>query len=134
MHVTGSCHCGKITFEAEVEVGTVFLCHCTDCQTMTGSAFRANVQAPAASFVLRGEPPSIYVKTAASGNRRANAFCSTCGTPIYSAAPESPATYSLRVGTIAQRSELGPPRFQAWCQSALSWSSNLGGIASLPRQ
>ena len=80
----GSCHCGKITFEAEVEAGTVRLCHCSDCQMLTGSAFRANIQAEAASFVLRGDPPTVYVKTAESGNRRAHAFCATCGTPITS--------------------------------------------------
>jgi hypothetical protein len=134
MRINGRCHCGKITFEAEVEAGTARLCHCSDCQTMTGSAFRANIQAPAASFVLRGDQPTIYVKTADSGNRRAHAFCATCGTPIYSAAIENPTTYSLRVGTIAQRKELGPPVIQVWCQSALPWSGNLGGIAGLPRQ
>jgi hypothetical protein len=134
MHVNGSCHCGKITFEAEVQVGTVFLCHCSDCQTMTGSAFRSNIHAPAASFVLRGDPPTVYVKTAESGNRRAQAFCATCGTPVYSAALENPTNYTLRVGTIAQRKELGAPHVQAWCQSALPWSSNLGAITALPRQ
>jgi len=134
MRVNGSCHCGRITFEADVEEGTVRVCHCTDCQTLTGSAFRANIQASAASFVLRGDAPTVYIKTADSGTRRAHAFCPTCGTPIYASAPEQPATYSLRVGTIAQRRELGSPHVQVWCQSALPWSSDLRGIAGLPRQ
>jgi hypothetical protein len=133
MRIHGRCHCGKISFEAEVEPGTVRLCHCGDCQVLAGSAFRANITAPAASFVLRGDP-TVYVKTADSGNRRAHAFCPTCGTPIYAAAPESPASYSLRLGTIAERKELGSPRQQNWCQSALPWSFSLEGIESLPRQ
>jgi hypothetical protein len=103
MKIEGNCHCGKIAFEAEVDPDTVAICHCTDCQMLTGSVFRANVPAPAESFrILRGAP-RIYIKTADSGNKRAHAFCSDCGTPIYAAAPSNTATYSLRVGTIKQR-------------------------------
>ena len=36
MKVTGSCHCGQITYEAEVDPETVRVCHCTDCQKLTG--------------------------------------------------------------------------------------------------
>ena len=104
MHVDGSCHCGKIAFEAEVDPATVAVCHCADCQNLTGSAFRANVPAPAATFrILRGEPKT-YVKTADSGARRAHAFCPDCGTPIYATAAEGERTsYSLRIGTLDQR-------------------------------
>ena len=43
MRVTGGCHCGHITYEAEVNPVTVRVCHCTDCQRLTGTAFRANI-------------------------------------------------------------------------------------------
>jgi hypothetical protein len=36
--------CGQITFEAEINPEAVRICHCTDCQTLTGSAYRVNVQ------------------------------------------------------------------------------------------
>ena len=32
MNVTGGCHCGQITYEAEVDPTTVRVCHCSDCQ------------------------------------------------------------------------------------------------------
>jgi hypothetical protein len=41
--VTGHCHCGQISFEAEVDSATVRVCHCTDCQKLTGTAFRAAI-------------------------------------------------------------------------------------------
>jgi len=133
MKVEGNCHCGKIAFEAEVDPNTVRICHCTDCQTLTGSAYRANVPAPAKTFVqLRGEP-RIYVKTADSGARRAHAFCPDCGTPIYATALTNPTSYSLRIGTIKQRAELRPSR-QIWCRSVLPWSMDLTGIEKLDRQ
>ena len=135
MHVDGSCHCGKIAFEAEVDPATVAVCHCADCQNLTGSAFRANVPAPAATFrILRGEPKT-YVKTADSGARRAHAFCPDCGTPIYATAAEGERTsYSLRIGTLDQRRDLGAPRRQIWRASGLAWSTDLSGVPSSDRQ
>ena len=38
MKVHGRCHCGEITYEAEVEAGTVNVCHCRDCQMLSGTA------------------------------------------------------------------------------------------------
>jgi hypothetical protein len=130
--VDGRCHCGRIRFEAEVDPEAVGVCHCSDCQTLTGSTFRANVQAPAESFVLHGEP-RIYLKTADSGRQRAHAFCPDCGTPIYAAAPKDTPTYSLRIGTLRQRREFGTPKRQIWCDSAVPWAV-LGGVPKLDRQ
>ncbi len=132
MKIEGRCHCGQITYEAVVDADKVTICHCTDCQTLTGSAYRANVQAPAETFVLRTGQLKIYIKTADSGTKRAHAFCPACGTPIYSAAITDPPTYSLRVGGIKQRAELRPTR-QIWCRSALPWSMDLRRVAQLSR-
>jgi hypothetical protein len=55
--VQGRCHCGAIAYEAEVEPGTVNVCHCLDCQMLTGSAFRANIAAPAKGFRFTGGKP-----------------------------------------------------------------------------
>jgi len=132
MKVHGRCHCGRISFEGTVEPEKVNICHCSDCQKLTGSAFRANIQTPAESFVIHGRP-KIYIKTADSGTKRAHAFCPDCGTPIYAAAPENTKTYSLRVGTLDERAQLRPMR-QIWCRSALPWSMDLGALEKIDRQ
>ena len=133
MKIEGRCHCGQITYEAVVDPDKVAICHCTDCQMLTGSAYRANIQAPAETFVLRTGQPKIYIKTADGGTKRAHAFCPNCGTPIYSSAITDPPTYSLRVGGIKQRAKLRPMR-QIWCRSALPWSMDLRGVEQLSRQ
>lgn len=121
MKVEGQCYCGAIAFEAEVQPGTITICHCADCQTHSGSAFRANIPAPADGFhMIRGEPRT-YVKTAASGAKRLLAFCGHCGSPLYACAEKDPSTYSLRIGVIKQRQELGVPQRQIWTQRAFSW-------------
>ena len=133
MDVTGRCQCGAITYKASVDPEKVTLCHCTDCQIFSGSAYRAAVPAPAQTFKLLSGQPKIYIKTAESGNKRAQAFCANCGSAIYASAVSDTPFYSLRVGALDQRASL-PPRRQIWCQSALSWSASLEGIPQLPRQ
>jgi hypothetical protein len=125
--VIDHCHCGRITFEAEVDPNAITICHCTDCQTLTGSAFRANVRAQAADFMLRSGTPKSYVKTAESRNRRRHAFCGDCGTPVYACAVDDPQSYSLRIGTITQRAAFSPKR-QIWRRSALDWVDKLAAV------
>ena len=103
MKVEGGCHCGRFTYEAEIDPLKVGMCHCTDCQTLTGSAFRVTVAAPAEGFSITGGAPSIYIKTADSGNKRAHAFCPTCGGSLYACALDNPTSYSLRLGALKQR-------------------------------
>ena len=40
MKIEGSCSCGNIRIEGEADENAVSVCHCTDCQTASGSAFR----------------------------------------------------------------------------------------------
>jgi hypothetical protein len=133
MKVEGQCHCGQITFEAEIDPQTVGICHCTDCQTLTGSAYRVTVHAPPAKFVLRSGTPRIYIKIAESGNERAHGFCGNCGTPIYATDPHEPRSYGIRVGTLKQRGDLLPRR-QSWYRSALGWVTDLREIPQIERQ
>jgi hypothetical protein len=134
MQVTGGCHCGQITYQAEVDPETVRVCHCTDCQKLTGTAFRAAIASRPGTFVLKSGTPTIYVKTAESGNQRAHAFCPACGTPVYAAATgPNPSVYGLRVGGIDQRAQFAAPARQIWCRSALPWSMDLTAIERFDR-
>ena len=135
MKVDGSCHCGAITFEAEVDPAGSRICHCTDCQTMSGSAFRTVVPVAEADFkILTGEPKA-YIKTAESGNRRIQGFCGDCGTALFatSADGEGPKTYGLRLGSISQRDQL-PPKAQIWTRSAQPWLATLGSVPGSEKQ
>ena len=126
MKIDGGCHCGAIRFEAEIDPAKVMICHCTDCQTLSGTAFRTVVPVPRNDFRILSGTPKIYMKTAESGNRRQQAFYGNCGTPIYSAGEKDTPVYSVRVGSIRQRAEL-KPREQVWHRSALPWLPDLGG-------
>jgi len=130
MHIDGSCHCGAISFTAEIEPSRVSVCHCTDCQVLSGAPFRGTAVAPMEKFSLKGQPKT-YVKVAQSGNRRAQVFCPECGTPIYSSAAENPTAVVIRLGCVRQRAVLKPV-LQVWHRSALPWVSELGSIPAVP--
>jgi hypothetical protein len=134
MRIDGGCHCGLITYQAEIDPDSVEICHCTDCQTLSGSAFRTVVPARTESFRLLSGQPKSYAKTAESGNRRIQAFCPECGTPIYSAAAGGASeSVGIRVGTIRQRDQLAP-KTQYWWRSAQPWVTQLGALRQVKKE
>jgi hypothetical protein len=129
MKVDGQCLCGGIKIEAEADPEKTVVCHCTDCQTGTASAFRVSVPVSGESFIMTGKP-AVYIRTTAeSGRPRAQAFCPTCGTPFYATTPgeEKQPVYMLRVGVLRQR-EAFTPRRQIWCRSAREWTQHLDAL------
>lgn len=133
MKVDGGCHCGAIAYEAEVDPDMVGICHCTDCQQLSGSPYRVTLPTPTQNFRLTRGVLKTYVKTADSGTRRAQAFCGDCGTPIYAAAPENPPTVSLRWGSIRQRRDL-PPKRMIWCGLSAPFAMNVGALPGVDGQ
>ena len=133
MEVSGKCHCGRITYKAVVDPSTARVCHCSDCQSQSGTAYRANVTANASDFFLIDGKPTLYMRTADSGKKRVQAFCPTCGSPLYAHAQIDPQTYTLRINSLDQRAELAPVK-QVWCKSSVVWSQDLQAVPKLDRQ
>ncbi len=135
MKVDGACHCGFIALEGETDPEQVTICHCTDCQTSTGTAFRISVPIAGATFKMTGQPATYLKTTADSGKPRLQAFCPRCGSPIYSTTPGDgvqPA-YTVRVGLLRQRAQL-PPKKQIWWRSARPWVTGLDRVPKAERQ
>ena len=130
MKIDGACHCGAIAYEAEVDPERTTACHCTDCQELTGTAFRVVVPASEENYrILRGKP-KIYIKTTAdSGIHRAQAFCGDCGSPLP----------GLRMGgafaVVPAGSLDGPagirPTAHICCASRAEWDDGLAEVPTL---
>lgn len=121
MKIDGKCHCGFITYEADVDPEEVYICHCTDCQSISGTAFRWAVPVAERAFMLLSGEPKTYVKTAESGATSRQLFCPKRASPLYSTSiGVGPKVFNLRLGTAHQRAELRP-RTQYWCWSAQRW-------------
>ena len=128
MHVKGSCHCGFIQFRSEVIPDEVEICHCTDCQVLSGSAFHTVVPEKPGTFQLLSGVLKQYVKTADDGAARAQSFCPECGSPICSSPPDgTPGVLRIRVGVIQQRDQL-VPKVQYWVRSAQPWTQSISSM------
>jgi hypothetical protein len=133
MKIDGQCHCGDVRFEAEIDPERVSICHCTDCQALTGSPYRVTVLASRDSVRLTGKQPKLYVKTGDNGKKRLQYFCPQCGSPVFTAGEGAAADeWGIRWGSIRQRRDL-PPKRQIWRRSAAPWVDSLDRLPSRER-
>ena len=129
MEIDGQCHCGHVAYRAVIDPARVAICHCTDCQALTGSPFRVTAVAAREDVELTANAPKLYVKTGETGARRLQYFCGECGSPLFvTGEGEAAAVWGIRWGSIRQRSELVPNK-QKWCRSMAPW---LAEVVDLP--
>jgi hypothetical protein len=126
MRIDGKCHCGAISYKADVNPDDVVICHCTDCQTFSGAPYRASVAVLLNKLQLDGAPKE-YRKFADSGRQVTTTFCAECGTALYSQGSGRDFVF-LRIGSITQRAELTPSK-QGFCRSAAQWAMDIRDIA-----
>ena len=100
MKIDGQCHCGRVTYEAEIDQEAVSICHCTDCQTLTGSPYRVTVICSPERVRLTGKSPKIYAKIADNGRTRFQHFCPECGSPLFSSGEEGGADELQALGDV----------------------------------
>lgn len=124
MKIDGTCHCGEIAWEAEIDPQAILVCHCSDCQVLGGGAFRWGTLVAKEAFTLLHGEPRLYRKIAASGALRDLAFCGTCGTSLYGTQADHSTTLSLRLSGARQARELRPS-LQMWARSKPGWLDDL---------
>ena len=134
MKIDGGCHCGFIKYEGEADPEKAAICHCTDCQKLSGAAFRTIVPVASENFRMLGGAPTIYIKTGESGNKRQQGFCPKCGSPIFSGPPgDDPKLLMIRVGTISQRDNF-VPKVQFWSRSKQRWINDFSSAHEFEKQ
>ena len=133
MRIDGQCHCGFVTYEAEIDPEDVSICHCTDCQRLTGSPYRVTASVAKDAVRLTGNAPRLYTKTAENGRKRLQYFCPECGSPLFTTGTDGDAeVWGIRWGSINQRASL-KPKSQIWCDSALDWFGETQALPGVPR-
>ncbi len=138
MHISGSCFCGLIEYEAELDEAGIGICHCRDCQIFSGSAFRTSGFTPQHNFMITKGAPKFFSKVADSGAVRRMAFCGECGTHLCSLPGDAIGGYaSIRVASSRQFHQLKPVA-EFFCASRVPWLSGLEGAVEfsgmIPRE
>ena len=96
--IEGSCLCGGVRYVYEGEIGEISICHCSQCRKGQGSAFAAVSPVATERFhILAG---AELIREYRSSPDKVRAFCSNCGSPIYSAKDDLPQVRRLRLGTV----------------------------------
>ncbi|MEY4507577.1 MAG: hypothetical protein RL297_2155 [Pseudomonadota bacterium] len=132
MQVNARCHCGQLSLFAQIDPQKVFVCFCTDCQQLSGTAFRTVVPAIQGTVQVQGDVQH-YTKTAESGNRRVQGFCPVCGSPMYSKTEGDTPAYVLRVGVLEQAGAL-KPSVKLWQRSQWPWVERLPEVTGCEHQ
>jgi hypothetical protein len=121
MGFKGRCLCGAVTYESTAEPLAFVLCHCRDCQYISGGEPAAVIVIPKPAFKLTKGQLKRYAVTADSGARVVREFCPECGTSMFAAAEGEPDLWAIKAGTLDDPSKLKPTAF-LWTKSAQPWA------------
>ncbi len=124
--ITGSCQCGNVTYRATEAPVTCIVCHCTDCQKFSASAYGTTMVFRADALRIEGELKT-WERIADSGNRNIAHFCPHCGNRIYHADSETPTLIRLKAGTI-DSGKIPVPRMHVWVSRKQPWVTIPEGV------
>ena len=77
--MTGGCLCGAVRYTTDAAAIFSGVCHCTNCQRQTGSAFSEVIAVPKPMLTVTGETRSFAHK-GDSGHDVIATFCPVCAT------------------------------------------------------
>jgi len=118
--ITGGCQCGTIRYEVAGAPKSLVVCHCSDCQRQSGSAFGMTMVVSEADFRLIKGNLKTYASKSAAGRAKLGAFCPECGTRIYHKLEWRKGMVSVKPGTLDNTSWL-KPEMHLWTSSKQPW-------------
>lgn len=106
-HIEAGCRCGGVRYGADAETLFVGVCHCSDCQRFTGSAFATVGAVPSSALKVSGKL-TTFSKQGDSGKIIHRRFCPECGSGLMDEAKAMPDAVTINVGTLDERSWVTP--------------------------
>ena len=122
----GKCLCEGVQFSVSGSFGEVRYCHCSQCRRVTGSAFSANAKVKNSAFTLHSGDELIKEFEHKPGIHRA--FCSNCGSPVYSRLDADPDNIRIRLGSFEEVEGVDVTG-HVWVGSKASWYDIDDGLA-----
>lgn len=131
--LTGGCLCGAVRYTLGAGFRfRPYACHCTLCQSRTGSAFSEHMLFVRRDLSLQGSLDSGSYQQQ-SGASSTIWGCAICKTRIFSENDNRPGFGSLRCGTLDRSAEIVPAA-HLWVSSKQSWVSLPNGVPALEEQ
>ncbi len=131
--LAGGCLCGAVRYVAQPRIAfKSYACHCTDCQTRSGSAFAIQLPVIADDLTITGD--MIVGHHVQPSGAVAQIFaCRTCLTRIHVTNDQRPGIVTLRAGTLDDSPTL-VPGFHVWVTSKQAWVVIPDDVPSLAAQ
>ena len=117
---TGGCECGTVRYIVSGEPLVIYACHCTICQSQSGSAFGLAMRIHAEDFQLTSGQLKKFTRQADGGQIFTNSFCAECGTRIHHRPSKADNHLSLKPGTLDETGWLTPTH-HVFTRSAQPW-------------
>jgi hypothetical protein len=118
--IAGGCQCGALRYALSAEPQAIYVCHCTECQRQSASAFGMSMPVSETGLTLTSGTPKEWRRTAASGHVVTAFFCPECGSRIFTRSTRLPGTVFLKCGTLDDTRRLRPV-VHFWTSSAQPW-------------
>ncbi len=115
--IKGSCLCGKVSYTYQGDIQEIALCHCSQCRKAQGGAFATNSPVETEKLTFSG---TEFIKEFQSNDIKVRAFCSNCGSPLYSARSDLPKVKRLRMGTVTTEFTC-ENKYHIYADSKASW-------------
>jgi hypothetical protein len=114
----GGCQCGRIRYRAPAAPEALYVCHCTECQKQSSSAFGISYTVKRTAFEVCEGQPAFWSRITASGHTLDCAFCPNCGSRLWHQSSGHPAMLNIKAGTFDQPVDLSPA-VHIWVSSKL---------------
>ncbi len=128
----GGCLCGAIRYEVTSEPIAVALCHCRDCQYVSGGEPAAVVLVARNALAITKGKPKGYTVKGDSGKNVTRQFCETCGTPLFSDIESNPAVWAVKAGSLDDPS-WAKPGVIVYTSSAQPWAHMDPALPQFPK-
>jgi hypothetical protein len=118
-----------VRFRITGKLGPAGFCHCKQCQRASGSAFASNAPVRTSYFAIASGEELVREYESSPGKFRA--FCSRCGSPVYSRRTDEPEIRRIRLGTVdgdPDRRPLG----HVWVSSKAPWFTITDALPQFP--
>jgi hypothetical protein len=114
----GSCLCGKVRYQFDVEPKVTVACHCSMCRKATGSVFATWTLVAKDHFRWTAGTDEIGEFNSSEHGQRF--FCKRCGTTLGNLTTKWPQFMNLAAGTLDQAPDL-KIKFHAYVGSKAPW-------------
>ena len=128
----GSCQCGAVEYTLVGEPLTCYSCHCTRCQTLSGSAFTLSMVVSSDALEFGSVKPS-EVRFLHKDTEVVRHFCEKCATTLWFSSDSIPGFSAIKPGTFNDTTWYKPVA-HLWMSSAQPWVKLDDGIKQYDTQ